>query len=75
MIKFTLSDFYYFHTINDKFKNQVKNLSNSNIKYIYFSLYERNYNKYYEIINKLNDRYIGIFCSIIDNKYIVPNNS
>lgn len=68
------SNFNVKDTINDKFKNQVKNLSNSNIKYIYFSLYERNYNKYYEIINKLNDRYIGIFCSIIDNKYIVPNN-
>lgn len=59
---------------NQKFLYQVENIKNSNISYIYFSLYERNYKKYKEIINKLPDRYIGIFCSSIEkSKYIIPD--
>lgn len=58
----------------DNLKEQTIILSNSNIKYIYFSLYERNYRKFSKIIKKMSDRFIGIFCTTIEKgtKFIIP---
>lgn len=55
-------------------KEQTINLSNSNIKYIYFSLYERNYRKFSKIIKKMPNRFIGVFCTTIEKgtKFIIP---
>lgn len=58
----------------ENLKESTITLSNSNIKYIYFSLYERNYRKFSKIIKKMPNRFIGVFCTTIEKgtKFIIP---